>query len=134
MSHSSSRGVKQNGEKKLMCQLEQNPQEAGVCHRGSRGGGGKQFTFSKVQHLTLLYLFGPGTDLDLPLYGSPLNPIAISFHDYTIIFSLSNGIKVLEPLNRYSFFTPSSIQKRISLEKKIAKKRFVNKKRVSGKK
>ena len=41
VSHSSSRGVKQNGEKKLMCQLEQNPQEAGVCRRGSRGGEGE---------------------------------------------------------------------------------------------
>ena len=75
---------------------------AGSGRRGSWGGGGK-LTFSKVQHLALLYNVRLGTDLDLPLYGSPLNPITISFHDYTIIFSLSNGIKALEPPKR-SFF------------------------------
>ena len=100
VSHSSSRGVKKNGEQKLMCQLEQNPQEAGLCRLGSRGGGGRKLTISKVQHFALLYMFWLGTDLDLPLYGSPLNPITISFHDYTIIFSLSNGIKTLEPPKR----------------------------------
>ena len=54
-------------------------------------------------HLALLYPFWLGTDLDLPLYGSPLNRITISFHDYTIIFSSSNGIKALEPPDRPFF-------------------------------
>ena len=70
-------------------------------------GGGRKLTFSKIQHFALLYIFWLGTDLDLPLYGSPLNPITISFHDYTIIFSLSNGIKALEPPKRPFFLIHS---------------------------
>ena len=42
-----------------------------------------KLTFSKVQHLPLLYPKPVGTDLSTPLYGSPLNPITISFRDST---------------------------------------------------
>ena len=86
--------------------------------------------------LTLLYPFSLGTDLDLPLYGSPLNPITISFHDYTIIFSLSNGIKALEPPDR-PFFSIHFQQKNTFFDKKIffvKKHIFFAEERVSNKK
>ena len=103
VSHSSSPGVKQKRRTKTNVSVGAKSTGGGVMPPGIAGGGGRKLTFFKVQHLALLYLFWLGTDLDLPQYGSPLNPITISFHDYTIIFSLSNGIKALEPPDR-SFF------------------------------
>ena len=84
----------------------------------------RKLTFSNVQRFTVSYTFRLGTDLDIPLYGSPLKPITISFQASKNIPTRSNKIKPLVFPNRhlclihFCWSRTHFSQKRIPREKK----------------